>query len=232
MFGLAKELAHNGCRVITTTTTKMLAPSLGTTEKLIIEKKEDALLRRMTMEMGGCRHITVASAGDINGKLIGITPETAVSLVELEGVSHLIVEADGAARRSLKAPRDYEPVIPPNTTIVIAVAGIDALGGRLEEENVFRSALAADLLQVPLGTAVSAEMMARLITCPGGIPKGAPAKAVIVPFINKMDIAGGIERGRQVARSILAEKHPQIPFVLLGQAQCSDPVLETYRREP
>jgi probable selenium-dependent hydroxylase accessory protein YqeC len=231
MFGLAKELAHNGSCVITTTTTRILAPSLGTTEKLIIEKRDEVLLRRVTLDMCNYRHLTVASEGNATGKLIGITPGTAISLAGLEGVSHLIVEADGAARRPLKAPRDYEPVIPDNTTLVIAVAGIDALEGRLEEENVFRSALAASLLQTPLGTAVSAEMMAKLITCPGGIPKGAPAHALIVPFINKMDLDGGIEKGRQVARSIMAQNHPQIPFVLLGQARCPDPVVEVVCRE-
>jgi probable selenium-dependent hydroxylase accessory protein YqeC len=230
MFSLAKELAVQGKRVITTTTTKIQAPSPELTEQLIIEKNDDILVQRAAGAIRIHHHITVASGGDVSSKLVGITPETAVALSQIEGVSHLLIEGDGAARRSLKAPRHYEPVIPPNTSLVIAIAGIDVLGNPLDEKNVFRSEVAAGLLRVPMGTVVSPEMMARLMTCPGGIPKGAPAAAAIVPFINKVDLEGGIEKGRQVARTILAEQHPQIPCVLLGQALHPNPVVEMQQR--
>ncbi len=228
MFGLAGELAVNGSCVITTTTTKIMAPTLGQTEELITETEEEALLCKVAAAVDGRHHITVASEKHASGRLTGITPDVASSLSQVRGVSYLIIEADGAARRPLKAPRSYEPVIPPNTTLVIAVVGIDALGRRLEEGNVFRSATAAELLQTPLGTPVSPEMIARLITCPGGIPKGAPTAATIVPFINKTDLEDGLQKGRRVAQAILAEKHPQIPYVILGQARCADPVVEMY----
>ena len=231
MFRLARELAADNPCVITTTTTRIMEPSPAETEVLILEKREDVLISRVAAETATRRHITVAREKDAFGKLEGITPDTAVSLAELNGVSHLIIEADGAARRPLKAPKDYEPVIPPNTTLVIAVVGIDALGGALEEGNVFRSALAADLLQVPLGTPVSAKLMAKLITLPGGIPKGTPAGATIVPFINKTDLKNGLENGKKVARAILEEKHPQIEYVLLGQARYRDPVTEILYRK-
>jgi len=73
-------------------------------------------------------------------------------------------------------------------------------------------------------------MMAKLVTCPGGIPKGAPAAAMVVPFINKIDLKDGLQKGRKVARAILAENHPQIPYVILGQARCTDPVVEKHYR--
>ncbi len=231
MFGLAGELAVNGSCVITTTTTKIMAPTPAQTEELIAEKEEEALLSKVLSAVDGHHHITVASEQHASGRLTGITPYVASSLSHLRGVSHLVIEADGAARRPLKAPRSHEPVIPPNTTLVIVVVGIDALGGRLEEGNVFRSAIAAELLQTPLGTTVSAEMMAKLVTCPGGIPKGAPTAARIVPFINKIDLKDGLQKGRSVAQAILAEKHPQIPYVILGQARYTDPVVEMLYRQ-
>jgi len=231
MFALASELAVNGSCIITTTTTKIMAPTPSQTEELITEIEEEVLLSRVLSAVRGHHHITVASENHASGRLTGITPHAASSLSRLRGVSHLVIEADGAARRPLKAPRSHEPVIPPTTTLVVVVVGIDALGGRLEEGNVFRSAIAAELLRAPLGTIVSAEMMAKLITCPGGIPKGAPATAAIVPFINKIDLKDGLQKGRKVAQAILAEKHPQIPYVILGQAQCTDPVVEMLYRQ-
>ena len=40
----------------------------------------------------------------------------------------VLVEADGAKRLPLKAPAEYEPVIPPCADAVAAVAGMDAVG--------------------------------------------------------------------------------------------------------
>ena len=42
-------------------------------------------------------------------------------------------EADGAAGRFLKAPADHEPVIPAGTTVVVVVAGLKAVGGRIAD---------------------------------------------------------------------------------------------------
>ena len=39
----------------------------------------------------------------------------------------ILIEADGAHRRSIKAPEKHEPVIPPETTIVAACIGLSVL---------------------------------------------------------------------------------------------------------
>ncbi len=241
MFALAKELASGGtaCQslvrqagscVITTTTTKIFEPSSSETERLILNNDEDLLLEQLLQEVDKYRHITIAREKLPSGKLSGITPEMAIRLAEISRVSHIIIEADGAAHHSLKAPNETEPVIPANTTLVIAVAGIDALGGRLEEETVFRADIAVKLLRVPLGIVVSAGLMADLLTHASGIAKGSPDTARIVPFINKVDLNGGLVGARQVAQEILARANPRIRTVLLGQAQCPDPVVEIVSR--
>jgi probable selenium-dependent hydroxylase accessory protein YqeC len=231
MFGLAKELAAGGLCVITTTTTKILKPSPSETEKLILNNDEDALLTQLLQEINNHLHITIARGKLQSGKLEGITRKMAIRLSEFEQVSHIIIEADGAAHHSLKAPNDTEPVVPPNTSLVIAVAGIDAFGSRLEEETVFRADIAARLLQVPLGTIVSAELMATLITHPRGILKGIPDTARIVPFINKIDLDDGLAKARQVAREILVRGNSRINTVLLGQVQRPNPVVEIMHKE-
>jgi probable selenium-dependent hydroxylase accessory protein YqeC len=231
MFALAKELVTSGSCVITTTTTKILEPSPSETEKLIINNDEDTLLKQLLQEIINYHHITIAREKMPLGKLIGITKEMVVKLAKIDQVSHVVIEADGAAHHSLKAPNETEPVVPLNTSLVIAVAGIDALGGKLEEETVFRADIAAKLLQVPLGVVISAELMANLITHKRGILKESPHMARIVPFINKVDLDGGLENARNVAREILARGNPRIETVLLGQAQYPDPVIEIMHRE-
>jgi probable selenium-dependent hydroxylase accessory protein YqeC len=226
MFALAQELASGGDCVITTTTTKIFEPSPSEAPLLLLETDEGELMRLLLGNLAKHRHITVASGKLSSGKLDGVSPEFVVELAGLSQVSCIVVEADGAAHRSLKAPNQTEPVIPLNTSLVIPVVGIDAVGCRLTEEDVFRPEIASDLLGLPLGGVISTDAVAFLVTHHQGIIKGSPEPARIVPFINKMDLDGGLLKGRDLADKILAMKHPQIERVVLGQAQSPEPVIE------
>ena len=230
MFALARELASSGDSVVTTTTTKILEPSSSETPLLLLEADEENIVKVLLQNLAEHRHITLAREKLPSGKLTGVTTELVVKIAELSQVSHVIVEADGAARRSLKAPSSYEPVIPYNTSLVIPIVGIDAIGCRLTEESVFRPEIVSELLGLPLGEIVSAEAIAFLITHPQGIIKGSPAGARIVPFLNKVDLEEGLSKGRDLAGKILAMKHPQIERVILGQAQLPEPAVEAIPR--
>ena len=231
MFALARQLASSGSCVITTTTTKIFEPLSSETPLLLLGTDEEEMIRLLLQNVDKYRHITLASERLASGKLNGISPELVVKLTELKQVSYIIVEADGAAHRSLKAPNPTEPIIPYNTSLVIPIVGIDALGCRLTEENVFRPEIVSKLLGLPLGEVISAESIAFLITHPQGIIKGSPDQARIVPFINKVDLDKGLSKGRDLASKILAMRHPQITQVVLGQAQLPEPVVEVISRE-
>jgi len=226
MFALARELASSGQSVITTTTTHIFEPSSSETQLLLLEADEERMVRLLLQNVDERRHITVASEKLPSGKLKGISSELVSRLAELKQVAYIIVEADGAAHKSLKAPNPTEPVIPSNTSLVIPVVGIDAVGCRLTEKDVFRPEIASGLLGLPLGEVISAEAIAILITHPKGIAKGSPAQARIIPFVNKVDLDKGLSKGRDLAGKILAMRHPGIKQVILGQAQLAEPVVE------
>jgi len=80
-----------------------------------------------------------------SGKLDGISPQLVKRLADLGKIDYIIIEADGAARKPIKAPNATEPVIPPNTTLVIAIVGIDALNKELNSENAFRPEIISGL---------------------------------------------------------------------------------------
>lgn len=231
MFALARELTSSGNRVITTTTTKILEPLSSETPLLLLEADEQEMIGRLLQNLADYSHITLARERLASGKLKGVSPELVVELVRLNRVSCIIVEADGAAQRSLKAPNLTEPVIPDATSLVIPVVGIDALGCRLTGENVFRPEVVSKLLGLPLGEVISAESIAFLVTHPRGIIKGSPGGARIIPFINKVDLDRGLSRGRELAGRILAMRHPRIKRVVLGQVQSPEPVMEVISGE-
>lgn len=232
MSALAKELTTTGESVITTTTTKIFdwqAPG----SSLIIEPDEEKMIAQLIPELKRHRHVTLASKRLIDeGKLKGISPELIVRLAELEQIAYIIVEADGAARRPLKAPNATEPVIPQNTSLVISIVGIDALGSRLNEENVFRPEIVSRLTGLPLGSFISADAITTLITHKEGIIKGSPAHARIIPLINRMDLVKDTSEAEGLAHGILDSRHPQIERVILGQVQSAEPVIEILQAAP
>ena len=231
MFALAQELAATGESVITTTTTKIFEPSSSKTMLLLLETDEKELIRLLLQNVDRYRHITLGSERLASGKVKGISPELVVKLAGLNEISYIIVEADGAAQKSLKAPNPTEPVIPQNSSLVIPIVGIDALGCKLTEEAVFRPEIVSKLTGLPLGHIVSAEAIAILITHPQGIIKGSPTDARIVPLINKVDLDKGLSKGRDLASKILAMRYPRIKQVVLGQVQLPEPVMEVISRE-
>ena len=228
MLALARELANNKGLVITTTTTNILPPSSSESPFLLVSREEEEIVDFILKNASKFGHITIASEvlAD-SGKLKGVNPEFILELKKLRPVDCIIIEADGAARRPLKAPNPaYEPMIPQTTTLVIPVVGIDALGCKLAEENVFRSEIASKLTGLPLGETVSAETIVNLMLHPSGIMRGSPVHARIIPFINKIDLHADLSMARNLASMILETSHPRIDRVVLGQAQLHPPVVE------
>ena len=227
MFALARELVLNKKGVITTTTTKIFPPSTHDSPYLLISQKEDEIVNFILKKVDELNHITIVSKvlAD-SGKLQGIDPLLISRLLTLSPVNYIIVEADGASQKPLKAPDPlFEPVIPQQTSLVMPVVGIDSLGCVLSEENVFRSEIASKLTGLSLGTPISAEAIATLILHPAGLTRGSPEQARIIPVINKIDLADDLSSARDVASTILKASHPKISRVVLTQAQLQPSVV-------
>jgi probable selenium-dependent hydroxylase accessory protein YqeC len=222
---MARELANENVKVISTTTTKIFDWQVSG-DILIVEKDEDKMVDLLRQAFQEYRHTTLASERlFVEGKLKGISPELVIRIAELKQVDYLIIEADGAARQSLKAPNATEPIIPQNTTLVIAVVGIDALGLKLTRENVFRPEIVSSLTGLPLGGVISIDTIATLLTHNEGITKGSPVNARIIPIINKMDVVSDTSEAEALARMVLEVGQPQIEQVVLGQLQSVEPIL-------
>jgi len=231
MFALARELASRGSHVITTTTTKIFEPFPSQTPFLLLETDEEKITKSLVQNMDKYRHITLARERSSSGKLEGISPDLVVRLARINRGAYIIVEADGAAHRPLKAPGPAEPVVPPNTSLLIPMVGVDAVGCRLTEENVFRPQIVSQLIGLPLGEVISTECIAFLMTHHQDIIRGSPDCARIVPFINKVDLDKGLAKSRGLASKILAMRHPRVKKVVLGQAQLAEPVIEVISLE-
>lgn len=217
MFRLANEIFLSGKKVVTTTTTKILEPTSKETPSLFVHPEGDKIKEFLQHHLDQYNHITIGREMIEAGKVKGISSSLIIDLWELSICDYILIEADGAAGRPVKAPREMEPVIPSNSTLVIAILGIDGVEMELNEKNVFQPERISRLTGIPLGGRINVESMATLMTHPEGIFKGTPASSRVVAFLNKVDISGGLAKAEAVAEKILEKKHPQIERIVLGQ---------------
>jgi probable selenium-dependent hydroxylase accessory protein YqeC len=216
MFKLAGELSKSGKTVITTTTTRIMEPANDESPCVIVEEDQERLISRLREEIARCRHVSAARLRPGDGKLKGLLPETIDKIAGLGLSDYIINEADGAARKPLKAPNSTEPVIPSSSTLVIAVVGIDALGEPLSDEVAFRTELITRLTGLPEGGVISPEVIATLITARQGVTQHSPDKARIIPFINKVELPADSVELQQMAYAVLSREHPAITRVVAG----------------
>ena len=226
MFRLANELASDGWRVVTTTTTMIRQEERS--EHTILEAEGEKLLQRARAALRKDAHITLVSGfREAEGKLTGVEPSLVDELISLPEVDAVIVEADGAKGRSLKAPAAHEPVISTSTTILVPVVGVDALRRRLDDTVAHRSKIVARLADIQLGQVITPEIVSRVVVHPEGGLKDAPPEARVIPLINKVTVAE-MEPARDIAQLLLDE--PRVQRVILAAVAEEDPVKEVWGR--
>lgn len=218
LFHLAHRLVRSGKRVLTTTTTKIFDPTPDQSLTVLIDADPEAILQQASSCLHTTGHITAAAHKLDNGKLQGFAPEAIRIFLESGLFDWILVEADGAARRPLKAPAEHEPVIPPDTSVLVSVAGLEVLGEPLTEELVFRSELAGKLMNLSVGEIITESALARLIAHPLGSFKGAPLHARRFIFLNKADSPDRCACGARVAEQLRRMGPAVAEALIIGQA--------------
>ena len=192
MYNLAAHCARKGWRVLAATTTHIMQPP-G-----VVWAQTDAELFRLWK----CGSYAVAGTAAPGGKL------TAPPQAQLERWMTLadivLIEADGAKRMPCKAPAAHEPVLLPESDIVLAVAGLSALGRPLREV-CFRLEQACALLGAAPETLLTPELLARLLASEQGGRKLVGDRRFSV-VLNQADAPARIAAGEQTL-ALLREKY-------------------------
>lgn len=224
MFRLASELRALGWRVVTTTTTH-LAESQASAAPWVLEATELSGLKPKLDDFGQCLIIGARDAGD---RVRGVSPELVAAVHARPDVDAVLVEADGSRMRSFKAPAEYEPVLPPVTTHLVSVVGIDVIGRALDDRHAHRPEQIARLAAAVPGSPITVETVARVVLHPQGGAKNRPPGAAWIPLINKVDCEGGMRHGLILAEMLLRD--PEVGSVLLGSMLSELPVREVCSR--
>ncbi len=203
LFALAHSLCRKGDFVITTTSTKILRPSPEDSPAVVVEGDIPRLTSRLHDRLGEVTHVTAANAALADGdKLAGFTADDLDQLYEARVADYLLVEADGAAGRSLKAHAEHEPVVSHRADLAIAVIGIDCLGKPLSDEHVHRAGRFGETLGCEPGTPITVDDVARIFFHPCGYLKAVGPQMEIAVFLSKVKSATDRECAAHLANAL------------------------------
>lgn len=187
LYAMARLCASRGHRVLVSTTTHILQPELCYAPS---EAARDALWSAGRYAVAG-----VSSSG---GKLTALPPAELARW--MERADTVLLEADGAKHHPCKAPAAHEPVIPPASDVVLAVAGLSAVGRPLREV-CFRLSEACALLGASPDAVLTPQMLAILLTSEAGGRKGVGTREFYV-VLNQADDEERLRAGEETMRAI------------------------------
>ncbi len=190
---LAKELSDNGLKVLITTSTMIFEPMEEEGKYFFLQD----IPAGFQPEYGT---ITILGKRLRDGKLLGCSTEIINEINNRNIFDYILIEADGARRKPIKAPESHEPVISDSTTITIGVMGIDAIGCEIIEDLVHRSDKLKEILDVEDDHIIDSNDMVNLSLHPQGIFKSSKGKKIL--FINKIKGFHNISIGKKVRESL------------------------------
>lgn len=175
MYELAAAWAACGRRVLVLTSTHILCPADGSFAT------DAATVHNLWQQR---RYAVIGTPELSTGKLTA-PPQDLYEALQLQA-DVILCEADGSRHHPCKVPAEYEPVLLPDCDMVLAVAGMDALGNSLQQACQ-RPQLAAELLGCSAEKIIDAQMLASLLLSEQGARKNVGTRTYYI-VLNKCDL--------------------------------------------
>lgn len=203
LFQAARELAP----CIVTTTTHLGAWQAAKADRHIIFDKKN-ITQHHTALSGYAQKGVILVTGKQKNERLPSLPNDELAWLAAFCKTHslpLLIEADGARKKPLKAPKAHEPVIPHFVDHVIVVAGLSGLGKTLNTETAYNPNGFAQLGESQEGTKITTTHLAKVLSHPGGGLKGIPPRARQIALLNQADTLKTQARGGKIAASLLCQ---------------------------
>lgn len=175
MYELAAAWAACGRRVLVLTSTHILQPADGSFAA------DAAAVHNLWQQ----RCYAVIGTPELSTGKLTAPPQDLYEALQLQA-DVILCEADGSRHHPCKAPAVHEPVLLPDSDILLAVAGMDALDRPLSQACQ-RPQLAAVLLDCSLDSVVDEQMLSALLLSEQGARKNVGARAYYI-VLNKCDL--------------------------------------------
>lgn len=204
MDSMAKEFKMEGKKVLVTTTTVIFEPQHRDNDVFILGE-----LPQQYVPLKGS--ITLLGKSMDNDKIRGVSTEYVKEIHKREIFDIILVEADGARMKPLKAPANHEPVVPSFSTMTIGIIGLDSIGIPLDDNHVHRPEILSSILNVELPHIVNENDIVNLVVHKKGIFKGVNGKRII--FLNKACNDELINSGSHIRRQLFDKGYGNVYVV-------------------
>ena len=202
LFQAARELAP----CIVTTTTHLGAWQAAEADEHIVVGEHDSIQECLNLSGYAQEERVVLVTGKRKEeRLAALTEDQLAQLKDFcdEHFLPLLIEADGARGKPLKAPKAHEPVIPAFVDTVVVVAGLSGIGKGLEK-SVYNAERFRELGKSN-DESVTAEMLANvLIHSEGGLKNISPIARKIA-LLNQADTPELQAIGGKIAKELISK---------------------------
>ncbi len=209
LFQTARELAP--C-IVTTTTHLGGAWQAAEADEHIIVGEHDSIQDRLHPSgYAQKKSVVLVTGAEKKNRLTSLSDDKLNWLAEYceSNSLPLLIEADGARSKPLKAPKAHEPVVPNFVDTVVVVAGLSGVGKNLAEENVY-NADGFSKLQVTSHKlqekTVTAELLVNALLHSEGGLKNIPANARKVALLNQADTPKRQATGGKIAKELISPR--------------------------
>ena len=210
LFKLARELSP----CIVTTTTHLGAWQADEADQHIIISKPEDVNQLEEITFSGIILVT----GEEKEQRLTSLPNESLAWLEQFCNYHslpLLIEADGARQKPLKAPFEHEPVIPEFVDTVVVVAGLSGLGKTLGTENIYNPEAFSELGKIKEGKKIVPEDLQRVLIHKEGGLKNIPTKVRKLALLNQANTPELEAIGGKIAKAIL----PKFDSVIVANLQ-------------
>jgi probable selenium-dependent hydroxylase accessory protein YqeC len=209
LYALSMELRRRGLSVVSTCTTHTQLEGSGgaTAAPLVVVESEENWLLSVKRHLARYGAVTVIQSRIRDDKLKGIEPLMVDPLRSLADC--VVIEADGARGRSLKAPAEHEPVVAEETTLAVVIVGLDVLGEPVHEKFVHRVEVVKRLSKaLPAGEVTNEVVAAAVIE--GYLPR-LPPRARKLVLLNKAS-DDRLKAAEKLGEVLLRRGAPEVVF--------------------
>lgn len=195
MFSLAYNLKQFGS-VLVTTTTRILFDGENRYDNLVmLDKNKDDLFNPK-------EGITLLGDSVEHGKVVGVSKKLLDDLYDKKLYDFILIEADGAKEKPIKACKEGEPIIPSKTNINIGVIGVEALD-KTVDEICFRKDIFKNITGYNLEDIIDDKCIINLINQDKGLFKETPKDCKRFFVVNKCDDENTQTRANCLLRKVM-----------------------------
>lgn len=225
LFALGRELPPP---VLLTTTTHLGTRQAELADQHHVVLSPEALQK---IENQDVHTVLLTGLANLDDRLTGLNGPTLQAIHQYctaRGYS-LLIEADGARQRALKAPEDYEPVVPAWIDHVVVMAGLSGLRKRLDADTVHRPEIFAKLADMKIGEDIKVEHLVKVLGSTLGGFKGIPDGATRSLFLNQAEDEVCMAQGARIAQDLI-KNYDRVLIGSLHHPGSEGPIFSAYSR--